>query len=171
MGRPPKSSPPDDSRPGVPDTPVCMYVAIITECSTKCQAASGVTAMSHGFVRKRGSSTRSVTRTSAFQLNIEWVHFIWNALVLVTLLVLLPRFRTNPWLIAVTPLAAWHFVEHSVMIATYIQTGISGTPGLLSSGGLLFGGLPIARPDLHFLYNLVETAPLLVAWLVEIRRA
>ena len=105
------------------------------------------------------------------QLNIEWVHFIWNALVLVTLLVLLPRFRTNPWLIAVTPLAAWHFVEHSVMIATYIQTGISGTPGLLSSGGLLFGGLPIARPDLHFLYNLVETAPLLVAWLVEIRGA
>ena len=105
------------------------------------------------------------------QRNIEWVHFIWNALVLVTLLVLLPRFRTNPWLIAVTPLAAWHFVEHSVMIATYLQTGVSGTPGLLSSGGLLFGGLPIARPDLHFLYNLVETAPLLVAWLVEIRRA
>ena len=103
------------------------------------------------------------------QLNIEWVHFSWNALVLVTLLVLLPRFPTNPWLIAVTPLAAWHFVEHSVMIATYIQTGVSGTPGLLSSGGLLFGGLPIPRPDLHFLYNLVETIPLLVAWLVELR--
>ena len=103
------------------------------------------------------------------RLNIEWVHFIWNALVLVTLLVLLPRFPTNPWLIAVTPLAAWHFVEHSVMIATYIQTGVSGTPGLLSSGGLLFGGLPIARPDLHFLYNLVETVPLLFAWIVELR--
>jgi hypothetical protein len=105
------------------------------------------------------------------QLNIEWVHFSWNALVLVTLLVLLPRFPTNPWLIAVTPLAAWHFVEHSVMIATYIQTGVSGTPGLLSSGGLLFGGLPIARPDLHFLYNFVETVPLLIAWIVELRRA
>ncbi len=104
------------------------------------------------------------------QLNIEWVHFIWNAVVLVTLLVLLPRFRMSPWLIAVTPLAAWHFAEHSVMIATYIQTGVSGTPGLLSSGGLLFGGLPIARPDLHFLYNLVETVPLLVAWLSEVRR-
>jgi hypothetical protein len=105
------------------------------------------------------------------QLNIEWVHFIWNALVFVTLLVLLPHFRMNPWLIAVTPLAAWHFVEHSVMIATYIQSGVSGTPGLLSSGGHLFGGLPIARPDLHFLYNLVETIPLLGAWLVEVRRA
>jgi hypothetical protein len=103
------------------------------------------------------------------QLNIEWVHFLWNAFVLVTLLVLLPRFRSNPWLIAVTPLALWHFVEHSVMIATYIQTGVSGTPGLLSSGGLLFGGLPITRPDLHFLYNLVETLPLTAAWLVEVR--
>ena len=57
------------------------------------------------------------------------------------------------------------------MIATYVQTGVSGTPGLLSSGGLLFGGLPIARPDLHFLYNLVETVPLLIAWIVELRAA
>jgi hypothetical protein len=105
------------------------------------------------------------------QLNIEWVHFIWNALVLITLVALLPHFRSNPWLIALTPLAAWHFVEHSVMITTYLRTGVSGTPGLLSSGGLLLGGLPIARPDLHFLYNLVETVPLLFAWLVELRRA
>ena len=105
------------------------------------------------------------------QLNIEWVHFIWNALVLIALMALLPHFRTNPWLIAVTPLAAWHLVEHSVMIATYLQTGVSGSPGLLSSGGLLFGGLPVARPDLHFLYNLVETVPLVIAWLVEVRRA
>src|SRR5437879_11638429 len=69
------------------------------------------------------------------QLNIEWVHFGWNALVLVTLLALLPHFRANPWLIAVTPLAGWHFVEHSVMIASYIQTGVPGSPGLLSAGG------------------------------------
>jgi hypothetical protein len=104
------------------------------------------------------------------QLNIEWVHFIWNALVLVAVLLLVPRFPTNPWLIAVTPLAAWHFVEHSVMIATYVQTGVAGSPGLLSSGGLVFGGLPIARPDLHFLYNLLETIPLLAAWVVAVRR-
>ena len=104
------------------------------------------------------------------QLNIEWVHFIWNALVFIALLALLPHFRSNPWLIAVTPLALWHFVEHSVMIAAYIQTGLSGTPGLLSSGGLILGGLPITRPDLHFLYNLVETGPLLAAWLAEIRK-
>ena len=104
------------------------------------------------------------------QLNLEWVHFTWNVIVLISLLALLPRFPTNPWLIAVTPLAGWHFIVHSVMIARYLETGIPGSPGLLSSGGLLFGGLPIPRPDLHFLYNLVETVPLLVAWVVELRR-
>ena len=104
------------------------------------------------------------------QLNLEWVHFTWNVIVLISLLALLPRFPTNPWLIAVTPLAGWHFVEHAVMIATYIQTGVPGTPGLLSSGGLAFGGLPLARPDLHFLYNLLETIPLLIAWSVELRK-
>ncbi|HEY7624047.1 MAG TPA: hypothetical protein VIA63_03370 [Candidatus Limnocylindria bacterium] len=105
------------------------------------------------------------------QLDVEWVHFIWNAFVLVAVLALLPRFGANPWLIGVAPLAIWHFVEHSVMIATYIQTGVSGTPGLLSSGGLILGGLPIARPDLHFLYNLVETVAILGAWVAELRRA
>ena len=104
------------------------------------------------------------------QLDIEWVHFIWNGWVLAALLVLVPRFRNNAWLIGVALFAGWHFVEHCVMIATYLRTGVAGSPGLLSSGGLLFGGLPIARPDLHFLYNLVETTPLLVGWAVELRR-
>jgi hypothetical protein len=104
------------------------------------------------------------------QLDIEWVHFIWNGWVLLALLVLLPRFRTNAWLIGVTLFAGWHFVEHCVMIASYIRTGVAGSPGLLSSGGLLFGGLPVARPDLHFLYNAVETIPLLIGWGVELRR-
>ena len=104
------------------------------------------------------------------QLNIEWVHFTWNAIVLIAILALLPRFPGNPWLIAVTPLAAWHLVEHSVMMASYLRTGVPGSPGLLASGGLIAGGLPITRPDLHFLYNFVETIPLLAAWVVEVRR-
>lgn len=105
------------------------------------------------------------------QLNIEWVHFTWNAFVLVAVLVLLPRYPRNVWLIAVAPLAAWHFAEHCVIIATYLRSGVAGTPGLLSSGGLIAGGLPVPRPDLHFLYNLAETIPLLGAWIAELRRA
>ena len=104
------------------------------------------------------------------QLNIEWVHFIWNAWVFLAVVMLLPRFPRNWWLIGVALLAGWHLFEHSVIMATYLRTGVVGSPGLLSAGGLI-GGLPLARPDLHFLYNLAETIPLLVGWRVEFRRA
>jgi hypothetical protein len=105
------------------------------------------------------------------QLDIEWVHFIWNAWVLVALVILVPRFRRNWWLIGVTVFAGWHLLEHVVMIATYLRTGVVGSPGFLSAGGLIAGGLPLARPDLHFLYNLAETIPLLIGWKVELERA
>jgi len=105
------------------------------------------------------------------QLDIEWVHFIWNTWVLVALLVLLPRFRANGWLVVAVFLAAWHLTEHAVIMATYLRTGVSGTPGLLAAGGAIIGGLPLARPDLHFLYNLAETVPLLLGWRVELARA
>ena len=105
------------------------------------------------------------------QLDIEWVHFIWNTWVLVALLVLLPRFHTNVWLVATVLLAGWHLTEHAVIMAAYLRTGVVGTPGLLAAGGLLAGGLPVARPDLHFLYNLAETVPLILGWRVELKRA
>jgi len=105
------------------------------------------------------------------QLNIEWVHFIWNTWVLVAIVTLLPRFPRNWWLIGVALLAGWHLLEHAVIMVTYLRTGTVGSPGLLSAGGLINGGLPLARPDLHFLYNLAETIPLLVGWRVEIKKA
>ncbi len=105
------------------------------------------------------------------QLNIEWVHFIWNGWVFAALLILLPRFRTNWWLVATVVLAGWHLAEHIVIMATYLSTGVVGSPGLLSAGGLISSGLPLARPDLHFFYNLAETIPLLIGWRVELNRA
>ena len=105
------------------------------------------------------------------QLDIEWVHFIWNSWVFIALVILVPRFRRNWWLIGVTLFAGWHLFEHVVIMATYLRTGVIGSSGLLSAGGLIAGGLPLARPDLHFLYNLAETLPLLVAWKVELDKA
>jgi hypothetical protein len=112
-----------------------------------------------------GASARGIVG----QFDIEWVHFVWNAWVLAALLVVLSRFRMNPWLLGVTLFAGWRFMEHVTMIATYLRTGVVGSPGFLSSGGLILGGLPIGRPDLHFLYNLAETVPLLIGWVVELR--
>lgn len=104
-------------------------------------------------------------------LDIEWVHWTWNTFVLVAVILLLLRFRSNAWLWATLVFAAWHELEHLVIIGTYIATGQAGTPGLLSRGGLLLGGLPIRRPELHFLYNVIETTPLVVAFVVEVRRS
>lgn len=104
-------------------------------------------------------------------LDVEWVHFVWNAWVLVAVALLLVPFRANPWLWLTLPLAAWHLVEHVVLLVAYLGTGVVGSPGLLAMGGSLGGGLPLARPELHLVYNLVETLPLLVGLGWQWRRA
>ncbi len=104
-------------------------------------------------------------------LDIEWVHFIWNSWVLIAVVLLLTRFRDNRWLWATLVLAGWHELEHVVIMYRYLTTGVAGTPGLLSHGGAIAGGTPLIRPDLHMLYNVIETVPLVVAFFVELRRS
>jgi hypothetical protein len=104
------------------------------------------------------------------QLDVEWVHFAWNTWVLVAVALLLLRYRRNPWLWATLLLAGWHELEHAYLLWTYLETGRQGTPGLLAMGGRLDGGLPLSRPDLHFLYNLIETTPLVLAFAHALRR-
>lgn len=103
-------------------------------------------------------------------LNIEWVHLIWNTWVLVMAPMLLYFFRKNPWLWILFVFAIYHEIEHIYMVAVYVKTGIAGTPGLLAKGGVIGGGLPIARPDLHFLYALFEEGLLLIAYYAEIKK-
>ncbi|MBA2276457.1 MAG: hypothetical protein H0W06_01725 [Chloroflexia bacterium] len=103
-------------------------------------------------------------------LDIEWVHFAWNTWVLVAVLLLLRPFARNPWLRLTALFAAWHELEHAYIIWTFLETGRAGGPGLLADGGRLGGGLPLSRPDLHFLYNVVETVPLLIAFVHAVRR-
>lgn len=104
-------------------------------------------------------------------LDIEWVHFFWNTWILLAVVVLLSRFRNNPWLWATLVIAGWHEVEHAFILSAYLSAGVAGTPGLLAAGGRISGGLPIARPDLHFLYNLIETAPLVAGFILELNRS
>lgn len=103
-------------------------------------------------------------------LNIEWVHLAWNTWVILAIVALLVRYRGNRWLWVAAVFAGWHEFEHLFIIWIYIQTGVPGEPGLLSQGGAIAGGLPLSRPDLHFLYNLIETVPLACALTVELRR-
>lgn len=103
-------------------------------------------------------------------LDIEWVHFIWNLWVIAAVLVLMCFFPRNPWLWITAVLAGWHEIEHSFILTVYLRSGMVGTPGLLAAGGAIGGGLPLSRPDLHFLYNLIETLPLVVAFGYQLRR-
>ena len=98
------------------------------------------------------------------QLDIEWVHFGWNTWVLLATVVLLLRYRRNPWLWATLVIAGWHEMEHAYMLSRYLATGQQGDPGLLAMGGAIGDGLPLRRADLHFLYNVVETIPMVVAF-------
>ena len=103
-------------------------------------------------------------------LDLEWVHLLWNVGVLVGVMILLMKFRSNPWLWATAAIGAWHAVEHIVIMSTFLDTGKPGDPGLLSKGGDIGGGLGLIRPDLHFIYSLLMTAPLVMAFIWQLRR-
>ncbi|MGI8423080.1 MAG: hypothetical protein ACR2NO_03015 [Chloroflexota bacterium] len=103
-------------------------------------------------------------------LDIEWVHFVWNAWVGVAALVLLFPFARNRWLWLALGIALWHGIEHTYILSVYLTTGMAGTPGFAARGGLIGGGLPLIRPHLHFAYNVIETAPLLVGFFDQVRR-
>ncbi len=104
-------------------------------------------------------------------LDIEWVHFIWNTWVIIAVILLLRHFSRNPWLWLTLLLAGWHEMEHAYIMSVYLATGRAGTPGLLSQGGAIGGGLPLVRPDLHFFYNLFETLPLLMAFVYQLKHS
>lgn len=140
-----------------------FYVLVVTQIGHFFEHVAQVTQI-HVF-HLTGVNARGIFGT----LDIEWVHFIWNTWVMIAVLLLLPRFRKNPWLWATLALAGWHEIEHLVVFYIYLTTGKSGTPGLLAHGGLIGSGLPIQRPDLHFLYNLIETVPLVVGFLWQLR--
>jgi hypothetical protein len=103
-------------------------------------------------------------------LDIEWVHFIWNAWVLLCAVLLVLLFRKNPWLWVLLVIAVWHEMEHVSIMSVFLSTGHPGAPGLLARGGAIGGGLPLSRPDLHFYYNLLEELVLFMAYLSQIQR-
>jgi hypothetical protein len=141
-----------------------FYVLAITQTGHALEHLIQVTQIH--LLGMRPADARGVIST----LDVEWVHFVWNTWVIVAVVVLVQRFPANRWLWATAVLAGWHELEHIYIMAQYLNTGISGTPGLLASGGALGRGLPLIRPDLHFWYNVAETVPLLLGFLGQVDR-
>jgi hypothetical protein len=104
------------------------------------------------------------------QLDVEWVHVIFNTWVLIAVVGLLLRFPSNRWLWLGALIAGWHEIEHLYIIFFYVRDGVGG-PGLLADGGRIGGGIGVRRPDLHFVYNLLETLPIYIGFAIEVRRS
>jgi hypothetical protein len=104
-------------------------------------------------------------------LNTEWVHFLWNSWVLLLSTFLICLIRRNVWLLSLFLFAIWHEIEHAYIMTIYLRTHREGNPGLLAFGGALGGGLPLLRPDLHFLYAVIEETLLLLAYYLAFKKA
>jgi hypothetical protein len=63
--------------------------------------------------------------------------------------------------------AIYHEAEHVYIVSIYVQTHKLGIPGLLAKGGVIGGGLPILRPDLHALYAVFEITLILMIYFME----
>ncbi len=105
-------------------------------------------------------------------LDLEWVHFLFDACwVPICVFTLLFVYRkSNPWLWVLAVIVTWHALEHVAIMSVYLRTGIVGSAGLLAHGGVIAGGLPLIRPDLHFLYNLIEVTLILIAYTYQLKQ-
>lgn len=101
------------------------------------------------------------------QLDFETVHFTWDSIVWLGLGVLLARFGgTNKWLWLSFAAASLHEIEHLYLFFVYrvdpaFYAG-GGLTGIMGVGGVV--GSPLARPYLHFGYNVLVIVPLIFAF-------
>lgn len=105
-------------------------------------------------------------------LNSEWVHFVGDSFLTITTLLLLKKFPRNPWLWVAVPFQILHQAEHTFIMTNYLFQGYpAGGPGLLASpNGAIFGGIGLARADLHWIYNTLYTIPLVLAFVFQLKR-
>ena len=101
------------------------------------------------------------------QLDFETVHFTWDTMVWIGLGVLLARFGgTNRWLWLSFLAASLHQIEHIYLFTVYrIDPSFytnGGLAGIMGRGGVV--GSPLARPYLHFAYNVCVIVPLVFAF-------
>ncbi len=121
--------------------------------------------------------------------NAEWVHFIWNWLVLLTMIYLVSAGMRGPWAWVMLAWTIAHTFEHSYLMWRYMQTlsdlqalgatGVAaqGLPGILGRDGWLatseatqntflcrLPGIATAvRLDVHFWWNIGEITLLIPA--------
>src|SRR5713226_6979279 len=100
------------------------------------------------------------------QLDLETVHVVWDSAVWVGLAICLYKFSHNKWLYVAFFFASAHEVEHLYLYYVYNTDGAfyfqGGLTGIMGYGGVI--GSPLYRPYLHFFYNFLVVAPMLIAF-------
>ncbi len=129
--------------------------------------------------------------------NSEWVHFVWNWLVLITVLLLIKGGVRNFWAFMLLGIAIGHTFEHTYMFVRYQivldqlnvlcvpNVTAQGLPGILGRDGWLarsdvtqstfIGSLPglttAMRIDVHFWWNIAEMLTFAAAAHVFLRKS
>lgn len=125
-------------------------------------------------------------------LNIEWVHFSWNLIVLALTVYLVGKGMRGWWAWALLAWTTLHTLEHAYLLLRYLQMsrelstlGLPGfgvaqaLPGILGRDGWLAennlcssipGLTTLPRVAIHFIWNLGETTLLLIAAQVSLAR-
>jgi hypothetical protein len=127
--------------------------------------------------------------------NAEWVHFVWNWLVLIAVVILMVGGMRNKWAWLLLAVTFFHTVEHSYTFIRYqlvlrelsamdlLNITAQGLPGIVGRDGWLarsaltrgtfictIPGLTTAiRLDVHFWWNAIEMTLLVIAGHVFLR--
>jgi len=106
------------------------------------------------------------------RLDFETVHFLFDTSLWLALGAFLVLWRgDNGWLWIAFAFASIHEVEHVYLYWLYVaQPSLydqGGLAGIMGSGGMV--GSPLARPYLHFVYNLPVMVAMVAAWWKEYR--
>jgi len=114
----------------------------------------------------------SQSRGMIGRLDFETVHFLFDTTLWLSLGAFLVLWRgDNRWLWIAFAFATIHEVEHVYLFWMYLAEPSlytqGGLAGIMGSGGLV--GSPLARPYLHFVYNLPVVIAMAVAWWQEYR--
>jgi len=128
--------------------------------------------------------------------NAEWVHFVWNWLVLLVVVALVAGGVRNGWAYLLLGITVAHTFEHTYLFVRHLQVlreldelGVTkitaqGLPGILGRDGWLarsvftqgtflcsLPGLTTAtRLDVHFWWNVIEMSLLMAAGHVYLRQ-
>jgi hypothetical protein len=127
--------------------------------------------------------------------NAEWVHFVWNWLVLIAIVLLVGGGMRGGWMWLLLTVAVFHTIEHSYTFIRYqwvlsemtaldvLNVTAQGLPGIVGRDGWLarsewtrgtwICGIPglttAVRLDVHFWWNALELSLLLIAAHVFLR--